>query len=252
MSSGSPRVAALLAERGELPFKPTPISAVISIVCVGMILGYPFVAPAAMEAFGVRAVAGALLAVGGVTSLVLSGAPGVPRSWQVLRYALLAELAIAAATGSAWALLFAPALIYLALGHLCYASLSDEHSIAEVIARFIEPRAPDWIAAYCRKLTGVWSLLFVLNGALIGLLASTGSELWRSYTSWGVWCVVSALMVVELLFRKFWFRYYGPRSPLDRLLERVWPPAATERGRRSMAYIEQVEGGASSPAERPR
>ena len=41
------------------------------------------------------------------------------------------------------------------------------------------------------------------------------------------------------MHRKIWFRNYGT-GPLDRLFQRFFPCEATERGRRSKAFMKQM------------
>ena len=127
-------------------------------------------------------------------------------------------------------------------------------SLIERAARFLQPRAPDFIRSYCRKVTGLWGVLFALTRSFIaGLVFADAADSWRAFTGWGAYSLVGVATVVEYFVRKSWFRYYGAH-PVDRLWARLLPPEKTERGRRSLAYIRQMhddmrEAGFTPPEE---
>jgi len=220
--------------------RPPPIL-VSGLLLVGIALAYPLLVDAALERFGVRAVAGAALAVG-LASLALGArrfaGPGIGPLPQVLGVGLAG---VALAVGQRWPLLFVPAVIQAALAWFFLASLQEPHCIVERVAKIMQPLVPAWVDGYCRTVTILWALFFAANVPLIIWLAfESPGDGWVVYTSVGLWVAVSVLQGVEFLVRKAWFRYYAGTF-VDRLLRPIFPPENTDRGRRSMAYIRSAE-----------
>ncbi len=167
---------------------------------------------------------------------VLAG--GLALRWPA-RLALLGLLGLALASGREVFLRLAPALVYGALGLAFRASLAGGSSLIEELVRRRIPEAPEFIAGYCRGLTRAWAWLLLSSALAVAALALAGSrEGWLAASSWGVPALLAACAGGEFLFRKWWFRYYFSGGPLDRLFARFFPAEATERGRRSQAYIQ--------------
>ena len=220
--------------------RPPPIM-LSALLLVGIALAYPLVVNAALGRFGVRPVAGVALAMG-LASLGLGArrfaGPGIGAMPQVLAVGLAGAALV---VGERWPLLFVPAVIQAALAWFFLASLRDPHCIVERVARIMQPLVPSWVDGYCRTVTILWALFFAANVPLIAWLAFASPEdVWVAYTSVGLWVAVTVLQGVEFLVRKAWFRYYAGTF-VDRLLQPIFPPENTVRGRRSMAYIRGVE-----------
>ena len=67
----------------------------------------------------------------------------------------------------------------------------------------LEPNAPDFIGPYCRGVTALWAVVFLLNALGIAALALFAPPAWwRAYTGWIVWLVFGALSLVEFVVRK--------------------------------------------------
>ena len=118
----------------------------------GALLVYPWAIDSALARFGVRPVAAVLLALalaGGALPLGAAGArridlprvPGFPGAIALL-------LGAALATGDVRCLFLVPAAVYLWLALLAAASLREPLSLIERAARFLQPRAPDFIRSW--------------------------------------------------------------------------------------------------------
>jgi len=83
--------------------------------------------------------------------------------------------------------------------------------------------------------------VFLGTALVTAALAVAGdTEAWRTFTSRTVWLVMAAVAGVEFLFRKTWFRYYARGGPFERLWSALFPAERTERGRRSLEYIQRM------------
>jgi uncharacterized membrane protein len=200
---------------------------------------YPPAAERALGSVGVRPVAFALLAIGAVSLFAWTklDAPGrVPLS---SRAALLLLPALSAATGAELYLRLVPAAIQLGLAALFLHSLRGGGSLFLDAAKSLHPYAPDFIAPYCRKSTGLFAGIFIAQGFGVAWLAfhpGMNEPSWGYATGVLVWIPMLVATVLDWLVRKWWFRYYGP-GPIDAVLRRLLPPENTEAGRRSLAYI---------------
>jgi uncharacterized membrane protein len=203
-----------------------------------------FVAPAlldeALARLGVIGVAIVLFVPALIAPLAAArlGDGGTP--WSALAgLSIPVVLMVAVYSGDERHLRLVPAAAYLGVAAFFHASLRDEMSLMERIVRSTLPGVPDFIGAYCRGLTIFWALFFVGAALVIGNLAlGPNVAAWRLATGWGIAIAMLAVMPFEFLFRKTWFRHYYFGGPFDRFWSRLFPPEATERGRRSLHYIE--------------
>jgi uncharacterized membrane protein len=229
------------------PWRPPTLLFAALAVGGALFLAYPFLIQEAEARFGARVVAAVFLALGLLT--FQGHGPTIPlgdasRPFPVpflgaLRVGCLALLAGALVTGDRRWLLLVPAAIQVFLAAVFAASLRDV-PVIERAARFLQPRAPDFIRPYCGKVTLLWAGLFGVNALLMGVLVFTdASDSWRAFTGWGAYALMGVVTVAEYFARKIWFRYYGGH-PIDRLWARLLPPENTERGRRSLAYIRRM------------
>jgi uncharacterized membrane protein len=205
-------------------------------------LSSPFLVGPAYASIGTRGVAGFGLAcalAAAAWRAVRGGVGGL--GFGVPQYLGLAALSAAGvATGSRTWLMLLPAVVYLFLLWIFARTLREPVSLIGRLARFVDPKAPDFIDPYCRKLTVIWCTAFAANAVAIAALALAGRQTeWALYT--GIWSYVGmgALQTVEFFVRKLWFRNYTSR-PLDRLLSRLFPAENTAQGRRSLAYIQEM------------
>lgn len=121
-------------------------------------------------------------------------------------------------------LLFVPAATNAALLSLFGASLWDETSFVERIARARVPDLPGDEARYCRGVTKVWCAFFLANGACCVWLALYAERwLWAAYTGAAAYAFMGLLFAVEYLIRSKRFgRYAG--SPFEPILRVAFGP----------------------------
>lgn len=241
-------------------WRPTPGTWLGLALLAGALLVYPWLIDAALARLGTRPVAAALLAVALVGGALGVGAGSIPRSALPrvpgLPVAIALLLLAALVSGDLRPLLLVPAAVHLWLCLLFAASVREEISLIERGARFLQPRAPDFIRSYCRKVTALFAALFAANAAAIAwLVLDGGAEARRAFSAWGVWVPLAAVSAVEYAVRKAWFRYYAG-GVLDRLWAALLPAEDSERGRRSLAHIrekraEMRAAGYRHPRETP-
>lgn len=133
-----------------------------------------------------------------------------------------------------------PVLVSVVLLVTFGSSLFGEHTIIERFARMQEARLagpdappPELTAAqiaHCRQVTWAWSIFFVLNAAVAGLLALFAPISWWAAYSGGIaYGLMGVMFAVEYLLRQYRFRRYG-RGLHDRVLARILPPREEEIG----------------------
>jgi uncharacterized membrane protein len=214
---------------------PRQLAAGLALVALAVV--WPLVSQRLVDPVGVRALATVLLGLSAVSLAAMRSA--VPRELALERIdsiALIALVAAAALTGERLFLLLVPAWIQFAVFRLFRRSLRDGASVFERVARALEPHAPEFIAPYCRKATALWGWVFLANAVAIAALALLAPlPYWRAFTSWIVWLVIAALSAGDFVVRKVYFRSYHDRA-IDRVLARLFPPEASEMGRRSNEY----------------
>lgn len=213
-----------------------------------LFLAYPFAIYFAHTRLAARSVGGLILAMYALPFLfTLRRNPA--ELWRVLlRYLPLAGLITAAITlDDRRLLLLLPALVSAYLFGTFAWSLHRGPPLIERFARLAEDDLPDFTLPYCRRTTLLWSLFLALNAAAAVVLALLAPlEWWLLYTGAGFYILLGLLLGGEYCFRKWWFRYYR-EGPVDQILARLFPAERTERGRRSLAYVEGRRATASSP-----
>jgi uncharacterized membrane protein len=120
--------------------------------------------------------------------------------------------------------LFVPILINAALLGAFARTLRRGPSMVERFARLGGERLGAEGIAYCRKVTIVWCVFFVLNGGVILWLALFGSlAQWTLYTGFVAYLLVGALLGLEVVYRAW--RFGSDASAVGRVVRRLWPPA---------------------------
>lgn len=215
---------------------------------------YPLLAGAALERWGVRGVALALLGAAAFSVLALRR-----RVSAGLRLGATPGLGVtllsgaAAWTGDRLPLLWVASWAYLVVAWFFWRSLADGSSLIERGARFMHPYAPDFIRPYCRKVTLAWCGFFAVNAVGVAVLATAAPFAWfEFYTRMGIFALMLAFSVVEFVIRKSWFRYYPYGNPIDRLFAAFFPSENTAAGRRSRAYILEMRHKLAGEEPMPR
>ena len=96
--------------------------------------------------------------------------------------------------------------------------------IIEKIARTIRKDLSSVEILYCKKVTFVWSLFFLLNGSTALYLTFYASlETWTLYNGVVAYVLMGLLFLFEFLYRHWRFRRYVG-TPFDPILQRIFPP----------------------------
>jgi uncharacterized membrane protein len=224
---------------GGVP-RPTAAQGIAALAAALAVVVYPLAADAAREAWGVRPLAAAMLTLGLLTLAARFALDRLHLRNVVLEHGgAIALAALAFVSGDAlWLLLF-PVLVNATLCAVFLASLREDPCLVEEVARWIEPYLPDFTHSYSRAVTRLWSGFFAVAAVVIGGVALFEPAWWRTATVPGYFGAIAVLSLIEFTFRKIWFRHYTSRR-IDQLFAGLFPPEHTERGRRSLAYIQRM------------
>jgi uncharacterized membrane protein/peptidoglycan/xylan/chitin deacetylase (PgdA/CDA1 family) len=197
-------------------------SAAGSVLSTVLVIGYPALAWLGIRFLGTRAAALLLLA-----AAVLSQARRL--RWRRREVGGLAWLAVAVAGLLLLAamlddprfILAYPALVNLVLLAQFGWTLRSGPPMVERFARLqVDDLSPHELA-YCRSVTAVWCVFFVLNGVTAALLAGWASQnVWALYNGFVAYVLMGLLFAVEYVVRKARFGRFGP-GLLDRMIERM-------------------------------
>ncbi len=133
-------------------------------------------------------------------------------------------IAFAAASNDGVYFLFMPILINAALFVSFGRTLLRGPSMIETFARLQVSSLSDEEQIYCRRVTALWCLFFVSNGAITLWLALFASlERWTFYTGFLAYILIGVIFLGELIYRYWRFRRYEG-APTDLLFRRIFPP----------------------------
>jgi uncharacterized membrane protein len=100
-----------------------------------------------------------------------------------------------------------PALMNLLMFSLFFSSLFTSSSLVERIARLREPDLPTQAIKYTRKVTMIWCVFFVLNGAIALWTACCASLLtWSWYNGLIAYLLMGAVFIGEWSYRVYYVR----------------------------------------------
>lgn len=122
---------------------------------------------------------------------------------------LLAYSAATALSGSQRMLLFYPALVSFTMCALFAWSLRQEETILLRLVRGRNIQMSEFGPAYINRLTGVWALFFALNGSAAIVSGYLSLQLWALYNGLISYLLMAALIVGELVFRRYYKRRKG-------------------------------------------
>ena len=191
-----------------------------------LVVGYPFIAFAAISLLPAHSVALAL--TGALARRALTDRHRLSRDVTTQLLLLLglggAVLVVAVVFETVRLFLFVPALLNMALFVAFARTLHGGPSMIEVLARWQGYRIWGEKVDYCRKVTFVWCGFFLLNTGVILWLALYGTLAWWTlYTGVAGYVLVAALFTAEIVYRAWRFRDYRD-TLVDRSLRAVFPP----------------------------
>eukprot|EP00906_Rhabdomonas_costata_P019811 RCo028830 len=100
-------------------------------------------------------------------------------------------------------LLYYPVVINALLFTLFYSSLSEPVSLVERLARLQEPELSAAGVKYTRRVTQVWCVFFIVNGAIAFLTCIYGDmTIWAAYNGMISYVLMGTLMGTEWLVRQ--------------------------------------------------
>jgi uncharacterized membrane protein len=102
-------------------------------------------------------------------------------------------------------------------------------AFARSLVRLRHRTLPAGGEAYCRRVTALWSVFFVLNAAIAGWLALRASlAAWTLYTGLVSYVVIGVLLGLEQVYRAWRYRHYED-GLADLVLRRIFPPRPATR-----------------------
>lgn len=226
--------------------RPTAGQGITALAAALAVVAYPYLGEWLLERYGVERVATALIAVAALNVAVRVVLERRPLVLFVQFGAVFALLTCAAMTGDRFYLQLFPALVNAVLAVLFATSLATSKSMIERGARALQPNLPAFTRDYCRAVTVLWVVFFAAFSGAIVVVAVSSPGAWREVTTTFYVGGMIALILVEACVRKLWFRNYGD-GPIDGVIARWFPATATERGRKSAAYIAKMHALGYAP-----
>ena len=96
-----------------------------------------------------------------------------------------------------------PVLVNLIMLAVFGGSLFAKQTVIERLARLQQPELPERAVRYTRRVTQVWCVFFIANGAVAALLALLGRyDWWAVYTGVIAYVLMGILFAGEWLYRK--------------------------------------------------
>ncbi|UTA48717.1 hypothetical protein L1F30_04035 [Simiduia sp. 21SJ11W-1] len=169
-------------------------------IFAGLSLLYPFAIYFGAQTFSPRYLVLVLLCLALLRWFGSTPFPGWLQAVWLGLVALLAAFSLWA--DSLLGLLVYPVAINLSLLLLFGASLLQEQTLVERLARLQDPNLPVAAIAYTRKVTWVWCGFFLFNGSMAALTVWWGDqELWLLYNGFVAYVLMGLLALVEYLVR---------------------------------------------------
>lgn len=202
----------------------------MSILQVALGIGYPVLILAALSWLEPRQTALIVLALTGARLLLwkpsFAASASAVGGIAMPLVGIAAVMLFTAVRNDPLGLLLAPVLVNGVLLASFGLSLWSERPMVERFARLQIHDLPADEARYCRSVTQVWCVFFVVNGGICLLLAlRRDPAMWALYTGFVSYLLIGLLFAVEYVYRHWRFRRY--RGGLaDPLLRRLFPPQA--------------------------
>lgn len=177
----------------------------LSVAAILVLAIYPLLVYTAIGRVGPGGVAAILAAVCLVRLVVLRRRGRASFGGAYLELICVGGMVLAAVSfwlDSSGAVLYYPVLVNAALLLVFAASLVRPPSVIERIARLRDPALPPAAVVYTQRVTAVWAVFFVLNGAAALYTARfTSLETWALYNGLIAYLLMGALFAIELAIR---------------------------------------------------
>jgi uncharacterized membrane protein len=206
---------------------PLRVAAIAQVLTGLLVLFYPVAVYYGLTRFSVRRVAPLLLLAFLMTTLLrIAGFRRdkvlIKRSFTMLG-AIALMLALAMASNHRVFILTLPAAINLIRLWGFAGSLRSEVSLVERFALMLHPDLSTEEHRYCRRVTVIWSIFFVINGSIALALSFWGTFFaWTLYNGFIAYLLIGALAGGEFIYRKYRFRRYSNKG-LDRVFRLLFP-----------------------------
>ncbi len=164
-----------------------------------LLLAYPLLVYFGLARLSPRWVALALLALAATSRAARRGLGQVARGEWLILGATAGLCAAVPVSGSERLLRLYPALVNAGMLALFGRSLLRPPTVVERLARLQDPQLPPEGVAYTRRVTQVWCLFFVGNGALAAWTAFRASR-----ATWLLYNGLVAYLLMGLLFAGEW------------------------------------------------
>ncbi len=177
------------------------MKAVITAVSGCLIIALPLLLLFGLEVIPVRLLAGVFLAIAALR-LALQPRQGLTPPWLLPTLLLLLALLVLWSGNADW-FRYYPVAINAVLLTVFSLSLYTGPSLVERLARLREPDLPPAAIAYTRRVTQVWCVFFLINGA-VALYTALYSTLatWAWYNGGLAYALMMALFGAEWLVRR--------------------------------------------------
>lgn len=183
-------------------------------IFAGLSLLYPFAIYFGAESFSPRYLVLLLLCLALVRWFGSTPFPGWLQGLWLAMVAILAAFSLWA--DSLYGLLLYPVVINASLLLLFGASLWQEQSLVERLARLQDADLPAEAVSYTRKVTKIWCLFFFVNGCLACLTVWWGDRsIWLLYNGFIAYLLMGALALAEYAVRCRYQRRFRKRSELS-------------------------------------
>lgn len=186
--------------------KPSALSLLLAVIFVL----YPLLVYFGLQQFGPRVLAGLLLLLL-IARLLLSRYLGQANTAQWLGIYLASGVALVGAlvANSSLSLKLYPVLVNVAMLAVFGFSLVYPPTLIERIARLQDPHLPAAGVHYTRKVTIIWCVFFVLNGAVSLATVFYSDEAWALYNGLISYLCIGSLFAGEWLYRKWILKIHG-------------------------------------------
>ncbi len=164
---------------------------------------YPALVYYGLQHYGPRLIAGSLLVLATIR-LLIPQQQAISSHWLVV--AAGAATVITFFSGDSFGLKLYPILVNACmLGVFCL-SLYQPPTIIERLARLQEPNLPATGIRYTRRVTQLWCLFFLGNGAISTATLFASDEIWALYNGLIAYIAMATLLGAEFIFRQFYLK----------------------------------------------